>query len=176
MASSKLPVYFIPVPEKILNFAKQHTEVLCNLRPGQREEVPAVTEMEIRRKKLEQLKASFGDDYWVDKPVQDFLRTVSTKIRQGARSVRVVLHFQGYGEEAVGTAVVDITNILWAEDDYPRLDFVHPAPMQEIHGCPNFWGAFILAIAPVNSEVLFAKPDRTGEEFMNAFTHGGGIQ
>jgi len=56
----------------------------------------------------------------------------------------------------------------WADGDYPRLDFEHPPEMKRLHGCPNFWGAFILAITPVcgTQTLPFCVEDRNFETFL----------
>ncbi len=149
MASSKLPVDFIPVPQKIIELSKQDSRILCNLRPEQR---PKGSE-EIRR----------SPDCWMHIPVNDFLKNI-------APGKKVIMHFQGYGADKSGTAIVQINSMLWTMvGEYPRLDFLHSESFQEINGCPNFWGAFILAIAKVSSQaILFAKKDNDAEVFVES--------
>jgi hypothetical protein len=150
MATSKRPVDFIPVPQKIIELSKLDSRILCNLRPEQRSG--------------EEAKRSYrSDDYWMHTPVNVFLKNM-------VPGTKVIIHFQGYGPEKSGTAIVQVNSILWAfSSDYPRLDFIHPEVMKEIHGCPNFWGAFILAIAKVSSQaILFAKKDDDAEVFVES--------
>ena len=86
----------------------------------------------------------YGDSVFVSYEVYWFLKKLILP-------ARIALLFQGYEVRDIGVAVVEVRNIYWTggNEEYPRLDFNHPTAMQEIHGCPNFWGAFILAIAKV---------------------------
>lgn len=105
----------------------------------------------------------WGDGIFVSYGVYWFLKGLATRL-----PVKVLLLFKGYGKEPIGVAVVEVTNIYWTSDDYPRLDFEHLLAFSEINGCPNFWGAFILAIAKVSPEtrIFAAEEDLTCDKFI----------
>lgn len=157
MPTSKEPVYTALVSDALIECAQTNPNVLCNLRFEQRPISPTETPGErIRR----QVSRHF-DDSLVYELVRQFLKSLPPRSK-------VLLHFQGYSIEPTGTAVVEVQSIYWGkDDDYPRLDFEHPEAFKRIHGCPNFWGAFILAIAlvPPSTEVS-ARRDRTGNAFI----------
>ncbi|MFA4818482.1 MAG: hypothetical protein WC621_01435 [Patescibacteria group bacterium] len=95
----------------------------------------------------------------------DVCEEIHRFLRALPKGSKIALHFQGYGTK-VGTAVVQVENVYWTSDGYPRLDFKHPKGFEKINGCPNFWGAFILAIALVMPEVeCFAQADPDAAEF-----------
>lgn len=149
MPSSKLPTDFILVPQKIIELSKLDPRIICNLRPEQ------------RLKDSEDIRRS--PDYWMHIPVNDFLKNIIP-------GTKVIIHFQGYGADKAGTAIVQINSMLWTMvGEYPRLDFLHSESFQEINGCPNFWGAFILAIAKVSNKAKpFAERDDDVEIFMQS--------
>jgi hypothetical protein len=94
-------------------------------------------------------------------PIAAFLEVLRTDT-----PVKVLLHFQGYGL-TIGTAVVEVRSVFFTDDAYPRLDFTHPSGMEAIYGCPNFWGAFILAIARVPSTAeICVQPDQDSRKFL----------
>jgi len=90
-----------------------------------------------------------GDSVFVSYDVYWFLK-------QLALPARVALLFQGYELRDIGVVVVEVRNIFWTagREEYPRLDFDHPTAMRGINSCPNFWGAFILAIAKVPPDLM----------------------
>ncbi len=149
MPSSKLPTDFILVPQKIIELSRLDPRILCNLRPEQR---PKDSE-EVRR----------SPDCWMHIPVNDFLKNIIP-------GTKVIMHFQGYGADKSGTAIVQINSMLWTMvGEYPRLDFLHSESFQEINGCPNFWGAFILAIAKVSNKAkTFEQRDDDAEIFIQS--------
>jgi hypothetical protein len=149
MASSKLPVDFILVPQKIIELSKLDPRIFCNLRPEQR----LRDSEDIRR----------SPDCYMYTPVNDFLKNIVS-------GTKVIIHFQGYGADKSGTAIVQINSMLWTMvGEYPRLDFLHSESFQEINGCPNFWGAFILAIAKVSNKAKpFAQRDDDAEIFIQS--------
>jgi len=148
MASSKLPVDFVLVSQSLIDFAKANLRVHCNIRPWQ----------------LNPKCRLMFDSEVMDPGVMKYLKHFAQP------GDRILLHFQGYGKKDIGTAVVELTGILWADQppwQYPRLDFKHPAEMEDINGCPNFWGAFILAIAWVPAEApLMCSRDADATTFM----------
>jgi hypothetical protein len=130
MASSKMPAKFVLVPDWAIAL---QGKIACNLRPEQRS--PEVIEKE---KHL-----TWIDGYYVDDSVSRFLH----RLRRGAT---VAILFQGYGTE-VGSAIIKLEGVYWTDEYLPRLDFVHPAGMEKVNGCPNFWGSCLLAIMSVPS-------------------------
>ncbi len=147
MASSKVPVEWVTINPWQYNRARRYPGVYCNLRPHQR----AKKEME------ESLWLS--DDIFVHEPVRRFLQALTPPCQ-------VLMHFQGYGADKVGTALVSLDRVFWTSEPYPRLDFKHPPKFDLINGCPNFWGAFILMIAAApGTHEEFAKADFRGEHF-----------
>ncbi len=146
------------VSDALIGYAQTNPNVLCNLRFEQRPVPSDESDFDRRVRALHYLTS---DHSLVHEPVRQFLKALQPRSR-------VLLHFQGYGVEPLGTAVVEIQSIYWGrDDDYPRLDFEHPKAFGRINGCPNFWGAFILAIALVSpSTEVFARRDRTGRAFI----------
>lgn len=149
MASSKEPHNYVMISVKLAEFVKQYPGMAWyNLRVEQRPHGQP-------RPKLQPYQDS--DD--VCEEVQRFLRALP-------KGSKIALHFQGYGTE-VGTAVVQVENVYWTSDDYPRLDFKHPEGFDKLMG-PNFWGAFILAIAMVMPESeCFFQDDPNASVFMS---------
>lgn len=144
MATSKLPVDWVMVPEKLYGFRNQFPGVHLNLRLPQR------AQREMERHEWP------GDDIYVHKPVKMFLETLQT-------NSKVLMHFQGYGATDVGTALITVNSIYWTQDPYPRLDFKKSPEFLKINSCPNFWGAFILAITKADSSHdEFAREDSKG--------------
>ncbi len=166
MASSKFPFDYVPVPENLIQLARvRREEVACNLRPEQRPEFagyatwPKEQQEEAQRTCLLQ-----GDGFHLYDGVRFFLQEL-------VKPSLISIHFQGY-DEKVGTVIVELRNIYWARDldptrPYARLDFDHPAGMEKVNGCPNFWGAFILAVARVSGREPAFIEDPTGEVFAN---------
>ena len=145
----ELPEKWVILPEEIVNLLVRIPGVCVNLRPVQWT-VPAA---------------------WVNNngnlvysTVRDFLKKISAPLK-------VVILFQGDGEEII-TAVVELSKITrWAVGDYPKLDFTRPAEMSKMFSCPEFWGAYILAIAKMPAEMeTFAIKDPTLQTFMNLVT------
>jgi len=158
-----LPVHFASIPERLIRLSETNPDVFCNLRPHQR----LITLPETAKTKSQRFSERHTDSYFVYAPVKDFLKSLEPK-------AKVLMHFQGYSAYDLGTAVVQVDSLYWVNDyeGYPRLDFKHPSRLKEIHGCPFFWGAFILAItlAPQSSEV-FACRDRIARQFIHQITH-----
>lgn len=153
MPTSKLPVEFVPVPRHLYILSGRLPGVCCNLRPEQRAREEMASGFEF-----------MFESAFVHKPVLTFLKTLQPK-------TKVLMHFQGYGIKDHGTALVSINSIYWSEGDYPRLDFKHPPGFDTINGCPNFWGAFILAITLArDSDEEFAKADKNGWFFGQTVT------
>ncbi len=150
MASSKEPRHYVMISASLAAFINQYPGMAWyNLRVEQRLHGQP-------RPKFQPYQDS--DD--VCEEVRRFLKALP-------KGSKIALHFQGYGDE-VGTAVVQVENVYWTDDDYPRLDFKHPTGFEKINGCPNFWGAFILAIALVMPESeCFAEADPNASVFMN---------
>lgn len=148
MSTSKFPHGIAKVSPALIAYAAVCPGLVCNLRPHQRVAVPSDHVL-------------LGSDaVWVDEPVRVLLKSL-------VLPAKVLLHFQGYGVGDIGTAVVTITSIYWTDDGYPRLDFVRPPEFHGVYGCPNFWGAFILAIVPVPPETTeFARRDGTARRFI----------
>jgi len=156
MATSKLPVEWVPVPREVIDLARRHCRegnplVVCNLRPDQRPQPSTPDEESWQR-------ARAGSDEWfVDDSVKRFLRNIRP-------NTRVILLFQGYGL-GVGTAIVQI-NSVFNPGGCSRLDFARPKGFGKIHGCLNFWAPFILAIVRVNPRSdaeLFAVREKNGK-------------
>lgn len=154
MPTSKLPVeepFF--VHEAIVSLSRKNPTIFCNLHPLQRpdDQKPGRWDW-------------YCDRVWVYKPVEKFLGRVAPK--EGDPKPKIALFFKGYGTQ-IGTAVVELERVYWDSNGYPRLDFVHPIEMKRLHGCPNFWGAFILAIAKVRDDTeVFAIEDPEGLKFI----------
>lgn len=160
MPTSKEPVYTALVSDRIIAHAQVNPDIRCNLRFEQRPVPPDETGFE---RKVRALHHRTSDHSLVYEPVRQFLKALQS-------GSRVLLHFQGYSANEIGTAMVVVDSIYWTHgDDYPRLDFKRPEGFDQIHGCPNFWGAFILAIVGVKSPrgPVFACEDKTGVLFMN---------
>lgn len=144
MVSSKFPIDFVHVSEALIRLSQTNTKVHRNIRPW---------------KIHPKYRLAFDGDY-----MDPVLRTYCKEFLQPHD--RILLHFQGYGEET-GTAIIELLYIYIGERDYPRLDFHHPPEMVEIHGCPNFWGAFILAMARVPPDTpIMCAPDADGSIFI----------
>ncbi|MFZ1626622.1 MAG: hypothetical protein WAT81_02340 [Candidatus Moraniibacteriota bacterium] len=158
MPTSKAPGHTRLVSDALIGYAEANPAVLCNLRFGQRPIPPDETDFDRRVRETHHL---ISDQSLVYEPVRQFLKALPC-------GSKVLLHFQGYGAERLGTAVVAMQSIYWTSEDYPRLDFEHPPVFDSVNGCPNFWGAFILAIAavPAHTEV-FACRDRTSLAFLH---------
>ncbi|MDD2786060.1 MAG: hypothetical protein PHS79_04190 [Patescibacteria group bacterium] len=150
MASSKFPIDFVDVSQTLIEFAKTDFRIHCNIRPWQKQPNSRpflVHDGEIMDPSIIMYCKDFVQPH-------DFL----------------LLHFQGYGE-ATGTAVIEIQHVYIGDGGYPRLDFEHPPEMKEIYGCPNFWGAFILAIARVPPGTpAMCMPDPDGGAFIRKAT------
>jgi hypothetical protein len=103
-----------------------------------------------------------NDRIWVDEKMRDFLKALEPQLPKP-----VLLHFRGYGRET-GTAIINLESIYWTNhvEEYCRLDFKHPEEMHRLHGCPNFWGAFILAMMPVSEFKDVCVEDLDGREFV----------
>jgi hypothetical protein len=103
-----------------------------------------------------------NDRIWVDETMRGFLKALEPQLPKP-----VLLHFRGYGRET-GTAIINLESIYWTfgVEEYCRLDFKHPDEMQRLHGCPNFWGAFILAMMPVSEYKDVCVEDPDGREFV----------
>jgi len=136
VASSKFPSHWVNVPEVLIQLAERDRRVHCNLRPHQRQKPEPVKEG---------YAAKWHDGYTVN-PIMPFLKGVILPCS-------VAIHFQGYGSET-GSAIILLKGVTWGDGDYPRLDFEQPEGMSRIHGCPNFWGAFVLAIARVDEHAV----------------------
>lgn len=157
MPTSKEPAHTAWVSEALIMCARANPNILCNLRFGQRPIPPGETDFDRRVRETHYL---ISDQPLVHEPVRLFLKS----LQPGSK---VVMHFQGYGAELLGTAVVKVESIFWTREGYPRLDFEHSKAFERINGCPNFWGAFILAIALAPpSTGVFARRDRTGRAFV----------
>lgn len=157
MATSKLPNDFVVLPEETITTLARIPGVCINLRPSQSRLIQLSVVLSNEGKRL-----VFGDGFFIDTPVYWFLKNLPIP-------TMVVILFQGHRKRDVGTAVIEITNVLWTwgGENYPRLDFEQPPGFDEIHGCPNFWGAFILAIARVGAETkTFATPDPDFQSFI----------
>jgi|GEM_PF-2505713 len=156
MASSKEYVDDgVLVPQAILDLSKVNPGVYVNRPPEQR-----------------LVKPAYRSDYYyrvfIDEPMRRYLKTLTQLPKQ------LLLHFRGYGRQ-VGTVIIELKSIYWTIDDdqYCRLDFKHPEEMGSLNGCPNFWGAFILAIAPVSESRNFCAADPDGSEFVRLYREIG---
>ncbi|HEX9503299.1 MAG TPA: hypothetical protein VF974_03160 [Patescibacteria group bacterium] len=150
MVTSMLPGHFVMVPERVVNFCQQQPHVHSNRRLVQRpERVPRIIT---------------HDGIFVEERMRIFLKSLSLP-------APVVMLFQGYGREDIGTTVILLKSIHWfgTLDDYPRLDFDHPPLLKQIHGCPDFWGAFIMAMAQVPYQ-KFCAADPEGLQFIRICT------
>ena len=143
--TSKLPMELVLLPAGVISQLERIPGVYINLREEQRSGSSV---------------SAFGDGSFVDEPVYQFLKN------KVVPPVKVALLFQGYGKQ-VGAAVIELQSVYWDASDYPRLDFDHPPELSRIHGCPNFWGAFILAIAKVPQDTkVFAAADDDFQKFI----------
>jgi hypothetical protein len=164
MASSKFPFDYVPVPENLIQLSRARPqEVACNLRPEQRPEFAGYLTWSRERKEEAQRNCYLqGDGFHLHDSVRSLLRGL-------AKPSLIAIHFQGY-DEKVGTVIVELKNIYWAHDlnpllPYARLDFEHPSGMESVNGCPNFWGAFILAVACAPDRKPSFIEDPTGDAF-----------
>ena len=133
-----LPARWVFLPDRTINTLMRTPGVYVNLRPLQWATPP---------------KFISSDAQYVFPTVRNFLKGIHSP-------TKVVILFQGYGLD-VGTAVVEMKKVTCCADiDYPCLDFAHPEIMDEFFKLFHFWGAFILAIARVPSEIgIFAEKD-----------------
>lgn len=144
MASSKNPSGAIFVPQEIISLAAERTEIVCNLRHGQR---PIENESEFEEKELE----GVFDTQFFYKPIKDFLRGVNP-------GERLIFVCQNHGED-IFSFVTDVENIYWADNYYPRIDFnKRPRLVYKLFGLSNLWGGFILAVARVGRVKKQARP------------------
>lgn len=156
MPTSKLPVEFVRVPADLIALAAVSPGLVCNLRPEQRPMRAGETADACERRLFLE---SLGDAFWLDSPTREFLKKLD-------HPVKVLMHFQGYGPTELGTAVIELQSSEWFYD-YPKLHFVRPEGFEAIQGCPNFWGAFILALAVVPPETaIFARRDDTSRHYI----------
>lgn len=164
MPSSKFPFDYVPVPENLIQLARTRPQdVVCNLRPEQRPEFAGFqTWPKERQREAQRTCLLQGDGLHLHDSVRFFLQEL-------VRPSLIVIHFQGY-DEKVGTVIVELRNIYWARGldptrPYARLDFDHPARMESVNGCPNFWGAFILAVARAPGLTPSFVEDPTSDAF-----------
>ncbi len=159
MSTSKFPHHVAPVSEALMQFSKACPYVFCNFRPRQR--AALLDESVSIEYPREGMFDGYHDSDWIYDPVRQFLRVLSP-------GCKVLLHFQGYGDQDIGTAVIEMRGAWWS-NGYPRLDFEHPKGFDRINGCPNFWGSFILAIMNVPSDATIAvRKDRDAETFIRS--------
>ncbi len=125
MATSKLPIEYAPVPDWAITLGASGT-ITCNLRPNQRS----------RRLTEDDVDWSYGQA--LSDEIFAFLKNL-----KGGETILIL--FQGYVAEKIGTAVVKVTGVYWTRDDLARLDFERPEGMDEVNGCPNFWTSMLLA-------------------------------
>ena len=157
MPSSMFPVETRLIPQELIALSQELPAVLANLRRQQRPIAPNESDHE---KRMREWAWKYMDGATVYQPVTDFLHKLPKR-------AKVLMCFQGYRVEDIGTAVIEIESIFWTNEKYPRLDFLHSKKLQQIHGCPNFWGAFILAIMKIPDETqLFTKQDADFSEFI----------
>jgi len=151
MPSSKLPLEDgVWVPAVIMSLFRCQANAFVN---------PPIEQRTTRL-----LSRGYGDRIFVDETMRQFLKDL-------ALPTWILLHFRGYGKER-GTVAVRLRNIYWTarEEEYPRLDFDHPVGMEQTNSCPNLWGAFVLAIAPLEGEHSpFWSPDPDGREFVRIY-------
>jgi len=148
MASSKVYDEGVLVPDAIMKLFRTQPRVYVN---------PPIEQ------RLGPVPGYISDDrIWVDEPMREFLRALGPQLPKP-----MLLHFRGYGRQT-GTAIVNLERIYWTRvpEEYCRLDFKHPEEMRRLHGCPNFWGAFILAMMPVSEFKEFCVEDLDGREFV----------
>lgn len=143
MATSKFPLDFFDVPPSLVELAKSH-EVYCNLRPDCREDLKKIVSegSELEKTRI-QLRAMY-DSFWSEL-INPYLKSLT-------KDTRVVLLLQGFNPNELCVATVRLNLVYWTSDGYPRLDFSRPEALTKIFGGSNIWGAFVIAIAPVNSK------------------------
>jgi hypothetical protein len=154
MPTSMFPGQCLNVPKKIIRLSEANSVVLCNLRPGQREKPKTEDE------KLKFRISLIYDKVWVYEPLRTFLKEMLFP-------TKIALLYQGYGKDIL-TSVINLESVYWTNEAYPRLNFHHPRLMNRFIG-PNFWGAFILAIAKVPKKTkIFSIEDPKSQEFVKA--------
>jgi len=143
MATSKFPLDFFDVPLSLVELAKSY-EVYCNLRPNCREDLQKIERegSESERMKI-QFRAMY-DGFWSE--------LINPYLKSLAKDTRVVLLLQGFNPNELCVVTVLLSLVYWTTDGYPRLDFSRPEALTKMIGGSNVWGAFVIAIAPVNSK------------------------
>ncbi|MCX6720518.1 MAG: hypothetical protein NTW11_01815 [Candidatus Staskawiczbacteria bacterium] len=142
MPTSKLPVELAAIPKAVFELSWREPRVICN------------SQMVNAPRPLKNWNTC-GDSEFMNPCVTEFLSGLKLP-------ATVALCFQGYGKRNIGTAVIRLESIYWTDEGrpgYPRLDFAHPKAMSQVNGCPNFWGAFILALFKLDdsTEVFAVK-------------------
>lgn len=118
-----------------------------------------------------------SDARLLDYPVYSLIQGLVETMTQPTDVAPLALHFRGVStEDGLATATVLLTGILWGEGRYPRLDFKRPAIMSRMIGCPQFWGGFIVAIAPLrSSQRIEGCADNDGSVFQRIVLEHGVI-
>jgi hypothetical protein len=143
MPSSKNPLEVIDVPQDIIDLAAKNPGIICNLRINQQANLEKKTDEERRKIAIEK---TLWDTWNFYEKMEKFLRSVTP----GTKIIMVCQGFTGI----IFTIVTNITNIYWADDHYPRIDFSGRSPVVKgAFGESNLWGGFILAAAKVSKEV-----------------------
>ncbi len=138
MASSKLPLEWISVPDNLIGLSTKFEKLHCNLRPDQRRSAEDTEEL--------RHSTTYFDGLFIQLRLRKFLRSLE------GQTLRLAIHFQGYSKSSgVGTMVV-VATPREISDEYFRLDFERNARIDSIYGCPNFWAGFILALCPVSDK------------------------
>lgn len=152
MASSKHYFDQVRVPLAVMELFRAQPMVFVNRPPEQRTNIPTSP-------------PPYGDRIWVDEDMRQFLKSVEPLL-----PMPMLLHFRGYGTQ-VGTVIITLKAVSWTNDweEFPRLDFEHPEAMKVVNGCPNFWGSFILAMAPLGQYSDFGAEDPEGREFVRLY-------
>jgi hypothetical protein len=162
MASSKFPNELVPVPQGLIDINHKLPDVYLNLRPRQRR-------LDTPEEVVDQREHDGCDGYLIQHRLREYLRSYSAEAASPSRRElprKFVLLFQGYSTETAST-IIFLQAVTFCSDDYPRLDFEHSALVKKVYGCPNFWGAFILAIAPASCLQPFTeKLDPYGSHFV----------
>lgn len=142
MATSKFPLDFFDVPPSLVELAKSY-EVYCNLRPDCREDLKKIASEGSELEKIILRFYAMYDGFWSE-PINQYLKSL-------AKDTRVVLLLQGVNPDKLCVVTVLMKLVYWTSEGYPRLDFLRPEALTKMIGGSNIWGAFVIAIAPVNS-------------------------
>ncbi len=161
MPTSMLPNVVAAVSDRLIDIAAECSSVHLNVRPRQ-------DEWSAAQKK--------GGYEWFDHERNDHLlsENIAPFLRELKQGDRVVVHCQGVDASRAGTFVTIIHEIREFHGDNFRLFFPQPPDFWRAFQAPNFWAAFILAIARVREDCpLFCAGDKPTLHFQRIVREHG---